>query len=43
MLDLGDCIQAFPDKRGRRTLEWFGLEGTFKDHLVPAMGKDILH
>jgi len=22
-------------------MEWFGLEGTFKDHL--AMGRDIFH
>lgn len=27
-------------------IEWFGLEETFKDHLVqppPAMGRDVFH
>ena len=28
-----------------RITEWFGLEGTFEDHLVqpPAMGRDTFH
>ena len=28
-----------------RSIAWFGLERTFKDHLVqpPAMGRDIFH
>jgi len=41
---MGPRVEQFPGEKSRyRITEWFGLEGTFKAHLVnrPALSRDI--